>query len=133
MPRLRDLGRRPGILPVGALNAITDAMEEMGVKPCIVVPRVRDVSHGIELTRQMIPSSWFDEERCAIGIKALENYRKAYDEKTQSFRDRPLHDWASNGADAYRMFAQGFRERVKVAWEDEREARSVGGSLGWMA
>jgi len=24
MPRLRDLGRRPGILPVGALNAITD-------------------------------------------------------------------------------------------------------------
>lgn len=107
------------------------ALEEMGVKPCVVVPRVREISHGIELARQVIPTSWFDEERCAIGIRALENYRKAYDEKTQSFRDRPLHDWASNGADAYRMFAQGFKERVKVEWsEDHRE--SVRGSQGWM-
>ena len=28
----------------------------------------------------------------------------------QTFRDRPLHDWASHGADAFRYLAMGLRE-----------------------
>jgi hypothetical protein len=30
---------------------------------------------------------------------------------------RPLHDWASNGADAFRQFGTGYRKRFDVPRE----------------
>lgn len=42
---------------------------------------------------------------------ALKNYKKVFDEKRNTFKDEPLHDWASNGADAFRYFAVGFDEQ----------------------
>jgi hypothetical protein len=39
------------------------------------------------------------------GLKALESYRKEWDEKKATYRDHPYHDWASNGADAFRTGA----------------------------
>lgn len=75
-----------------------------------VVDRVSNVVSGINQTRSVIPSCWFDEERCRDGIAALESYRKEWDDKLQGYKPTPLHDWASNGSDAFRQFAQGFRE-----------------------
>jgi hypothetical protein len=83
-------------------------LEDCGVSPIKVVPRITDVNEGIERVRQKLPTCWFDAEHCDQGIKALENYRKDYDDKNQTYRNRPLHDWASNGADAFRQFAQGY-------------------------
>lgn len=83
-------------------------LEEAGVRPLEVVPRVREITEGIEMTRQALPSCWFDKRRCKEGLKALQAYRREWDERQQVFRARPLHDWASNGADAFRQFAQGY-------------------------
>lgn len=85
-----------------------ETLEESGVRPLIVVPRVREKGEGIEMARRVIPSCWFDEKRCHEGLRALENYRKEWDDKKQVFRERPLHDWASNPADAFMQFAQGY-------------------------
>lgn len=85
-----------------------EILERLGVKPIRVVPRAKSVSEGIELVRQEMPSCWFDEIRCDYGIRCLENYAKDYDEVRQVFRSTPRHDWASHGADAFRMFAQGY-------------------------
>lgn len=85
-----------------------ETLEESGVRPLIVVPRVREKGEGIEMARRVIPSCWFDEARCKEGLRALENYRKEWDDKKQVFRERPLHDWASNPADAFMQFAQGY-------------------------
>ena len=85
-------------------------LESLGVKPISVVPRVSDINKGIEQTRQSFPTCWFDEERCKEGLKALEGYKKSYDEKNQVFRNSPMHDWCSNPADAFRQFAQGYTE-----------------------
>lgn len=74
-----------------------------------VVPRVENVISGISQTRDMLPLCWFDENRCADGLAALEAYQKAYSEQLQTFLPTPLHNWASNGADAFRQFAQGYR------------------------
>lgn len=63
------------------------------------------VVDGISAVRSVLPSCWFDEERCARGISALENYRKEWDDKNGVYMSRPLHNWASNGADAFRYFA----------------------------
>ena len=73
-----------------------------------VVERIRDVSDGIEMTRNIIPSCVFDKAGCDVGLKALENYRQEWDEKLGTFKGKPLHNWASNGADAFRQLAQGF-------------------------
>ena len=46
--------------------------------------------------------------------KALESYKKAWDEKNGVWRDKPLHDWSSHGADAFRMFAVHERQPKPV-------------------
>jgi hypothetical protein len=76
-----------------------------------VVPRISYVRDGIEMMRAKFPSCYFDKYRCKDGIKALTHYRREWDEKLQRYRDRPLHDWASDAADALRQFAQGYMER----------------------
>jgi len=52
---------------------------------------------------------WFDAGRCEQGLRHLDGYRRAWDEKRGIWRDRPHHDTASHGADAFRMFAAGYR------------------------
>lgn len=80
-----------------------------GLRDIITVPRVRDVNHAIEQTKQVFGRCWFDKVRCERGLAALKNYRREFDEKNQVFRMRPLHNWASNGSDAFRQFATGYR------------------------
>ena len=87
-----------------------ETLEGMGVRPLVTVKRISDINEGIEMTRQKIPMCWFDEKRCKEGIRALFKYHKQWDDKRQVFRSYPLHDWASNPADAFRQFAQGYEE-----------------------
>jgi phage terminase large subunit len=68
------------------------------------VPAQR-VEDGINAARLMLPLTWFDAEKCERGINALRNYRRHWDDKHKAFRDRPLHDWASHGCDAFRYLA----------------------------
>lgn len=72
----------------------------------VIVPRVSDVLVGIQQTRDKLDNCWFDEELCAEGFAALENYRKKWDEERQTYLSHPEHDWASNYADAFRQYGQ---------------------------
>jgi len=83
-------------------------LESLGVKPIETVARTQNKMESIELTRQKFSGCWFDEERCEKGLDALANYQFAYDEKGETFRQSPLHNWASNGADAFLQFGQSF-------------------------
>lgn len=80
-----------------------------------VVPRIEHKPDSIEAARTLIGASWIDEEECAQGIKALDNYRKEWNERLQNYHDRPLHDWASNGSDAFQTGALGLRKVQKAA------------------
>jgi len=66
-----------------------------------VAPKL-EVDHGIESVRNILPKCWFDREKCKLGIDALRQYRKQWDEKNQVFKNKPLHDWCSHAADAFR-------------------------------
>ena len=72
-----------------------------------IAPRVEDKMDGIEQVRRLLSICWFDEERCSRGIDCLENYRKEWNEKTGTYRNQPLHDWAAHGADAFQTCAIG--------------------------
>ena len=50
--------------------------------------------------------------------QALKNYRKEWDDERGVWRDRPRHDAASHGADAFRSFAMTYRD-IKVEAKPE--------------
>jgi hypothetical protein len=56
-----------------------------------------------------LPRCAFDAGPCSEGLKALRSYRKEWDEERGTWRDKPRHDWASHGADAFRVMATRFR------------------------
>jgi hypothetical protein len=74
-----------------------------------VVPKVA-LEDGINAVRMTIPEAWFDAERCEYGLEALRQYQTEFDEDTQTFSNRPRHDWTSHGADAYRYLSLAWRE-----------------------
>lgn len=65
------------------------------------------VADGINAARTILPRCWFDKIKCAQGIEALKAYRREWDDQRKTFHDRPVHDWASHGADAFRYLALG--------------------------
>lgn len=71
-----------------------------------VVPRVTNISAGIQSTRNQFASCWFSEEGCEQGIKRLSNYRKQWDKTQGRWKDEPKHDDNSHGSDAFRQFGQ---------------------------
>ena len=60
------------------------------------------IEDGIELCRVNFPKIWIDEGKCANLIKALEAYRREWDDKRKVYKDNALHNDASHYADAYR-------------------------------
>jgi len=63
------------------------------------------IMDGIEIARGVLKQCVFDEAECSQGITCLENYRKEWNDKLGAYRDNPLHDWSSHGADAFRYLA----------------------------
>jgi hypothetical protein len=53
----------------------------------------------------MIPKCVFDKTKCEKGIEALQAYRTERNEEKDVFGAKPLHDWSSHGADAFRELA----------------------------
>ena len=80
--------------------------KRLGVKfyPC---PKLT-VADGIEAARRVLAMSFFDENNCRLGIDALTNYSKKWDNNRKVYAEKPNHDWASHGADAFRYLAVGF-------------------------
>ena len=93
---------------LGTGRARVEVMREMFGKMPKVLPRF-SVDDGIQAVRKEFARMWFDERECASGLDSLAQYRREFDEKRETFHDRPLHDWASHGADAMRYLALGLR------------------------
>ena len=74
--------------------------------PVVVVPRVANINIGIQAVRNVLPSCHIDEADCFIGLSHLQAYRKEYDEKRGAWKNKPFHGDESNGADAFRTFAE---------------------------
>ena len=82
-----------------------------------VLPRTA-VDDGIEQVREILPKCAFDEIKCEEGISHLESYRKEWDDKKGCWKDKPLHDHTSHGADAFRYFAIAMNKAKPVTTLD---------------
>lgn len=110
-----------------------ETLHNLGLSDVVVVP-AHNVNDGINAVRRLLDRCWFDEERCKRGLECLWQYRKDWDDRGKVWRNNPLHDWTSHGADAFRMFAGGWAEPQikdrKDRWADYDRAKAGGNS--WM-
>ena len=91
-----------------------DVLRSLGLTQVRVVPKV-GLEDGINAVRTILPRCWFDEQSCNRGVEALRQYRTDYDDRTQTFRNRPLHDWTSHPCDAFRYLAISLRDPIDPA------------------
>lgn len=97
--RVRELGTGKSRL---------ETLDALGIHNVTIAPQL-GVEDGIQAARTMIGRCWFDETNCARGVEALIQYRREFDERLKTWRGRPLHDWTSHSADAFRYLAVGYR------------------------
>ena len=71
------------------------------------------IEDGINAVRLTLPRCWFDQAACARGLEALRHYRRDRDERSGTFRLRPVHDWSSNAADAFRYLSVALPDPLK--------------------
>jgi hypothetical protein len=97
--------------------------------PVRITPNL-GIQHGIDAARLVLPLCWFDGEKCRDGLEALRAYRRQYDEVRKVFSDSPYHDWASNGADAFRYASLVAKERMpKVQTVEEKKRKATDGFI----
>ena len=102
-------------------KARIDVARSLGIRFTVV--KQHSVEDGIEAVRNLLPRCWFNYDRCERGVEALRQYRKDFDEKKRVFRDKPMHDWSSHAADAFRYLAWGLRN--KPLQEGPRQQKAV--------
>jgi hypothetical protein len=78
-------------------------LKELGVR-ARVLPKA-DVLTGIEQVRKMLQFCYIDYDKCSYLVDCLYGYSKEWDDKLEVFKNKPLHDQWSHGADAIRYVA----------------------------
>ena len=101
----------------------------------VAIP-VEDVN-GTWSVRLLLPRCWFDAQKGEAGLECLTHYRKTYNERLQEFTGKPMHDWSSHGADAFRGLAVRHKppkrksERRRPMFGERRRAR-IGWASAWL-
>jgi len=108
---------RAKTLASGGKSIIEQLSVKIPLESMKIVPNL-SLQDGIQATRMMLLRSWFDP-KCEDGIECLRQYERSYNEDKKVFSDKPLHNWASHGADAARMAAVAWKEENKIISKDD--------------
>lgn len=87
----------------GSNKSRIEQLMEKGFRPRIASSM--SIDDGINAARATIPKCEFDGEACSEGLKSLKAYRKEWDDARAAWKDNPLHNWASHGADSFRYLS----------------------------
>lgn len=92
---------------IGTQVMTTKQLAEMaGIRPIKVQPVTKSVADDIRnFCKPFLPQCWFDETKCALLIKRLDNYKRKWDKINAMWLNEPVHNEASHGADSYRTLA----------------------------
>ena len=115
---------------LGTGKSRVETLRGLGINPR-VLPAL-PVDDGINAARLMLPRCWFDAARCRGGLESLRQYRREWDERRKTFSSRPLHDWTSHAADAFRYLAVGLRPPPRKRAPGEAGGAAGGLAGGWM-
>ena len=89
-----------------------DVAASLGI-PLIKLETLKmSLDDGIEATRALFPRVWIDDKNCTRLVKCLENYRKEFDVNDQIYKNKPVHDQYSHGADAFRYACIAIKQHI---------------------
>jgi phage terminase large subunit len=87
-------------------RSIVEQTIKRGYRPRIVPDhKLRD---GISACRQLLPFMYWNRSLTSGAVEAMKSYRRQWDDKLNCYRDRPVHDWSSHIADAFRYLGVVF-------------------------
>jgi phage terminase large subunit len=86
--------------------------KEMGLNFTILPTLKQSKIEAIESVRGRFNRVWLDEKKCARLLLCLENYRKEWNDRMQAYKEKPVHDWASHGSDAFSYMMLAVKIRV---------------------
>ena len=82
-----------------------------------IVPRVLTKKVSIDAAREALSHCRFDANRCKLGLDCLRNYRWEVDKKSGMYKEKPARTYATDGADAFQVFAQHLLDRGDYAFQ----------------
>ena len=74
--------------------------------------------NGIAAARKTLARSVFHPRCEDVGLSALEQYRREWDDDRKTFKANEVHDWTSHLADAFRYLALSWTEAPRVSDDD---------------
>lgn len=95
-----------------SLKTAEDILNELGVKPTELVPRIPEELLGINQLREAFSTYYFDAEKCKEGIAHLDGFKKQWNRRLGRYIDEVLDNGHQHAADAIRQHAQ-YRHLVK--------------------
>ena len=78
-----------------------------------VTPKV-NFDDGIESMRYIFPKLRIDKNNCKIGVTAIREYQRLYDDIKGCYATKPLDNWATHIADALRYLALNYRRLYDI-------------------
>lgn len=84
-----------------------ESMIRKGLNPQVVPDAT--FMDGINAVRRTIPRCIFHSRCEAVGVAALEQYRREWDDEKKTFKGSHLHDWSSHLSDAFRYLSLAWK------------------------
>ncbi len=85
----------------------SDTLRNLGI-PVTVMPRT-SMEDRISACRMAFQRLYFDQKKCAEGLRALRAWKYDYNEKMRVLKPKPQHSWASHAADSFGLCLEGVR------------------------
>lgn len=93
---------------LGTGRTRVETMRMLGLNPSLV--HMATKMDGINAARQTLARCVFHPRCEEVGISALEQYRREWDDEKKTFKANEVHDWTSHLADAFRYLAMAWKE-----------------------
>lgn len=90
-----------------------ETMRSLGLSPELCPDQAK--MDGIQAARTTLARCVFHPRCEDVGISALEQYRREWDDDKKTFRPTEVHDWTSHLADAFRYLAVSWRGAPAVS------------------
>ena len=110
------------LLAAGGRSIVQQAYG-FGIKMRVVAATSQQ--NQIEAARRLLYNCWFDRALCKQGMESLVEYRFEYDDEKMTFKSKPLHNWASHGADAFEIIGQVMRNDVLLDTKQVKSMRTL--------
>lgn len=102
-----------------------DYLTAQGLKNIITVPKSPSVMEDVHKVRVILRKCVFNGPTTARGLECLAGYQKKWDSKNRVYLNKPVHNWASHGADAFRQFAVSYEPGMGQNYSDRVESLPI--------